>query len=73
METRYTQQVPQASVSKILSIEKAVNIEKVASEQILRMEKGRHKQEGCLFQAESLHPNTCDHTADQNRIHFLDN
>lgn len=35
----------QVSVNKVLNTEKAVNMGKVASEQILRMEKGRCHQE----------------------------
>ena len=60
----HTQKVFQPTVSKVLSREKAVNIETVVSEQILGMGKGRHTQEGGPSQ-EFLYPKTSDHTADQ--------
>lgn len=44
-----TWEAPQASVNKILSIEKAVKVEKMVSEKIPRVKKSRHKQEGLPF------------------------
>lgn len=40
------QEVPQANINKVLSIEKAVHMETVISEQILGTGGSRHEQEG---------------------------